>query len=272
VPVTRVILIAALVLSSAGVVRAQTPVTDELDAVRRALAAPDFSAADLALDRAAQQQMTTDDLATWLELRVLVSYADERLGTLEESLTALASFAPGRPVPSAFPRAVQRRFEELRALDGRIRVGGELTSTASPESELRRVGVIATILDDPGHLVRRTRVRARVGTGALLELGPEARIDVRGDRGQPIRVEYVIEAFGPGDALLASAGTESMPLVGSIPGMPRDETPLITGLVVGGVAVTIGVVVLVIAGIATDGFRGETSLIHTPAMAPLVRF
>ncbi|MCC6877607.1 MAG: hypothetical protein IT378_25085, partial [Sandaracinaceae bacterium] len=195
-------------------------------------------------------------------------------GALDEALAGLVSIAHEGEAPASFPRSVRARYEELRARGVRVELGAELATSRSSDANERGFGVVAVVADDPGHLVRRTRVRARAAGGEWRELTPSDRIALPGDRARDADVEYVVEGLGPGGSVIATYGTEERPIEAVVEGIPPDETPMIVGLVVGGAAIVAGIVVTLAAAIATDGFRdGMTTVIGpTSAGVPLIRF
>lgn len=240
-----------------------------LEQARAGLESADFGTADRALDRAAQGSMSRAELLEWLELRALLAYADQRLGALDETLRAYASLVPtGAAPPPSFPGPVRARLAELQAEARSIRVAAHVGS----DGARREIQVAAEVLDDPGHLVRRTRVRARIGRAPLRELAAGQSLSATGDVHRELRVAYVVDAYGPGGAWLTSAGSARAPREVTVAGLAVDQTPLVVGATIAGVTVALGIIALVVAAAATDGFReGASTVVHGPGL-PLLSF
>lgn len=257
----------ALVLAWAPASAAQDEpsVAVVLDEASVAIDEARFVDADVALDRAARSTLSRDELLRWLGLRALLSFADGRLGALEEALQGYASLlGPDEPLPS-FPTPLRTRIAELR--EAGLHVALRATPATTPTTEGRSVALPAEASSDPGHLVRSIEVWLSIdGAPEALVLPTEAR-PIEGDVHRDVELRYRLLARGPGDAVIALEGTPEAPLVAVLPGLPRGvDEGLVAVLVIAGVVVVAGAVVLG-WGASDDWWRGDTTVIRTPLLS-----
>jgi hypothetical protein len=233
----------------------------DLDHARHALEEAGFEEVDGALDRVSRCALDRPALSRWLVLRTLVSYADERLGALDESLRGLVSLRlPERP--ALLPPSVARRYDELWETSPPIELGAALV--VEPFEGRRRIGVVPRHVTDPGRLVRHVEVHARIGRTPFRLLAPDERLDLP-DLESTVTVDVVLRGLGPGGALLVTQGEERDPLRLVVEGVPPNRRPLVIGLTLAAAFFVVAGVALAIAGVLTDGFRnGETRA--TPTM------
>jgi hypothetical protein len=258
----------ALALSSgawaASVARAQPAppacrVDAELDLAQEALEAAQFEAAVQALDRASRCPSSRDALVRTLVLRALVAYADERLGALEEAVRALVSLGLSER-PQGLPPPVARRYEEVRASQAPIALLGE--AVVSVRGGSRRIGIAPRVTGDATGLVRRVEVRARLPGQRFRLLEGDLKLEL--PHLDAARVEYVLVAYGPGDALVASQGSEDSPGSLRVEAAPRDTRGFVAAIVVAGVLLVVAGAAVGVAAWLTDGFRNDDVRVRPP--------
>lgn len=258
-----------LAVSVPAAAQSECAVAPLLQDAQQALEEADFEGADQLLDRVSQCPLELSELRSMLELQVLVSFADERLGALERNLRALVSLDPEAGASPLFPSAVTDRFEEIRAETPEVDAEVELVSDYA-EGELS-VGLVAQRRHDPGNLVRRVDVYARLsGAGEYRLLGPGERLRIE-EPHEPATIDAHLVLFGPGEARLATRGSPSEPLRMQVDPMPMNRRPLRIGLTIGGLLLAVGAAVFVVAAVRTDGFRGEETTV-SPATRSLLSF
>jgi hypothetical protein len=259
---TSAILLAIACTASTAVAQ-PTPASIALDEARAALEEPDLVAASAAVDRALSlPTLSPTELATAIRIRALLAYAEDRLGALEESLAGLAMLEPGGEVPPEFPPPLRARYAEIAAEGRALVLRAELVVERGARG--RSLRVVPTVEGDVGRLVRSLRVRVGVAGGALTAVDPDEPQAI-GAPDRAVEIDYVIDAYGPGGALLAQLGTESAPTEAVVDADPTDDTYLHVALVSVGAAVLAGAVALVVAWLATDGFTaGQSTLVDPP--------
>lgn len=261
--------IAWLAVAAPAGAQPECDVNELLAGARTALEDAEFERADVLLDGVSRCPLDLDDLRAMLELQVLVSFADERLGALERSLRALASLDPEAAAPAFFPGAVVARWEEIRAQSEPLDAEVELVSEY--QDGIHRVGLVANRRQDPGNLVLRVDVFARLsGSGDYRLMRPGQRLEID-EPHEPATIEAHLALFGPGEARLASRGTPSDPVRLEVDPVPVDRRPLRIGLVVGGLLLAVGAAVFVVAAVRTDGFRSDETTAN-PATRALMSF
>jgi hypothetical protein len=160
--------------------------------------------------------LTLRDLALLLESRALVHHAMGNEPALESDLTRLAAIAPDHEFDESVPPELRDSFQRLRArLPGRLR----LRATAEPTAS--GITIEVEVLDAPAAIVRAVRIRGRAGDGEWAE-ATDAPLVVTASAGE--RVQYYVEAVGPGGAVLVNRGSEGEPLVASMPAAPEPRS------------------------------------------------
>jgi hypothetical protein len=130
-----------------------------------------------------------------------------RADAMERDLAGLAALEPGRTLPAAAPPEVLERWAAI------IATAEPLELLAVARWEVGVVAVRAVSDGDPGGLVRRIRVGARL-VGRDYALGDDrVELVTADDSG----VEYYAEAIGPGGAVVATAGSAEAPLTSAPP-------------------------------------------------------
>ncbi|MBX3274593.1 MAG: hypothetical protein KF729_30285 [Sandaracinaceae bacterium] len=216
-----------------------------LEAARAEMAGARFAEAAARLDAAAAAPDGLDRpaLVTLLRLRALARHALRDADAARADLVALLSLEPGATLGAEAPPSLTRALEEARASSGPgLRVDAEASRSAGGFTVSSRAS------GDPAGLVRRLRVLAlREDT---VEPHEGARVEIAGEG----TLRYVVEAIGPGGAVLATAGTPSAPReLRAEPARvaaPRaaseeggDDTALIVGIGAGAAAVIAGVAI-----------------------------
>ncbi len=239
------LLVSALLAASVAwpAVALAHPLVDE---GRRLYEEAEFVSALDALGRAeAQTDLTLADLEALLAQRVLVQVALGNQDAVRADLRRLLAVAPDHTLARGAPPEVARLFTELRAEStGSVRV------VASTDAAAASVTITVRAENDWASLVRTVRTSARVVGTADWDVATDAPLlvpTVPGDR-----VEYFVEAIGPGGAVLAQSGSAESPLraaagAGAEVASSGEIWPIIVGVVVGlvvvGVAVAVAVVV-----------------------------
>lgn len=263
--VVLALVVSSLPLASAA---AQEPAPEDaarlLDDASTAIDDARFVDADVSLDQATRTTFARPELLRWLGLRALLSYADGRLGALEEALAGFASLAPtDGELPSAFPSPLRARLTELRAL------GESITLRATPAVSLegggRELSLPVEATDDPGHLVRSIEVWAAIDDGAEALLAPGETRRIEGDVHRDFELRYRLIAHGPGGAAVATAGSLGAPLTLRVPGAPRSglDDGWIAAIVTASVVVLAGAIVLG-WGASENWWRGTATSVIGP--------
>lgn len=272
----RLVLLAALlVVALPALVSAQEPANEAIEAARVALDEGDLLGAGTAVDRALSSDvLDREQLRDVLVLRALLSYADDRLGMLEESLEALAMLEG--PEPTAFPPPLRTRYREIVAVDHAIALDVELVTDVLDDR--RTVRVVPVAHGDAGHLVRELRVTAAVGEGPLAAVSPDAPL-LAGDPHAEREVHWTVQALGPGGVVIASRGAPEAPETSVLAALPVDHTFLHVAIVTGAAVIVAAAIAVTIAAFATDGFTaGQPTTIApigcsgAPCPAPLISF
>jgi hypothetical protein len=189
-----------MVLGSASRASAH-PIVDE---ARRLLLEAEFDAALAALDRAeAAADLTRAEVVLLLETRALIYAGRAQQVEMERVLDALASLAPTHQFAPEVPPALRRQF--VRLVSSRA---GPLAIHAVTRETEDGVEITGRAENDAVGLVRGVRVSARVG--GRVEVG---RGSLRLAIDEGARVEYFVEAIGPGGAVIASDGDAQEPLL-----------------------------------------------------------
>jgi hypothetical protein len=243
----------ALMLASGAHASAQA--LADLDEAHRAIDEADFPAAVLALDHAAASAMTHDELLRWLELHSLLAFADGRLGALEEALHGYATLlAPGQAPSSSLPRPLRERLAELEG--ERITVRGEPAVTVA--NGARVLAMPTTVVEDPGHLVRRVDVRVRVGDAEPVALAPGETVALPGDVHADVEIGWTLSAVGPGGAIVQQVDETGT----TIAGLPRSSDDALIGGIVAGAVALVGVAVVLAWGASDNWWRGSVTSVH----------
>jgi len=190
---------------------------DSLDTALAALDEGDFDAAATAFDAAlAGDDLSRPELLALLEARAALHFALHEESALDVDLGWLAALDPGHSFGDNRPPDLARRFVEIeQSHPGALQV----TATALPsDAEVR---VAARMEHVPEGMDARLRVCLRI-EGAAWRCVDGA---VASSPGSASGVYYYAEAFGPGGAIVASAGSASTPLHLASPGGSVDVAP-----------------------------------------------
>ncbi|MFT5357651.1 MAG: hypothetical protein ACI9KE_004888 [Polyangiales bacterium] len=232
-----------------------------LVAARQALENAEFETADVLLDRVSQCPLNVEMLRAMLELQVLVGFADQRLGALERHLRSLVSLDPSAEAPQIFPRAVVARWEELQRSTPQLEASAEVVSEY--EEGVHAVGIVAQRQNDPGNLVLRIDVFARLsGQERYRLLGNGQRLEIS-EPHEPASIDVYLALYGPGGAQVGSRGSPEAPLQLPVEPIPVNRRPLRIGLAVGMVLFAVAAAVFVVAAVRTDGFRGGETTVNS---------
>ncbi len=208
--------------------------------------------------------LTRDDLVELLGARSLAYLAMDDASALRQELRALASLAPehrwGREAP---PELGEAFAQTLEVVDGTVQVRSE--SEGVPGG----VSVEAEAVDDHGDLVRELRIFTRVGGGSWRRTRSGTQAAPAGQR-----LDYYVQAIGPGGAVLAAEGSRDEPLQsepalagGSLVRSEDDEGGGISPWVWIGIGAGVLVAVGVVLAIVLVGSSGESG---TQPESPLV--
>jgi hypothetical protein len=211
-----------------------------IDDARRLYEDADFEQALAALDRAeASTDLTRDDVVEMLRLRAELHLALGDVPSMELDVLQLLEVDPSARIPASAPPEMRDAAERARD-----RTRGPLAIDATAVPSASGVTIEARPAGDPGGLIARIEVHARVGDGAWS--GPSAPpATIALPPGE--RVAYYAEAIGPGGATLVHAGTRDEPRTwgGELAAADR-ETPSggVSDEVWIGIGIGAGVVVL----------------------------
>ena len=235
----------ALALSLPAAVAAQDP-AGAIATARAEMAAARFAEATARLDAAAAAPDGLDRaaLVALLRRRALARHALRDPAAAHADLVALLSLDPDATLDAEAPPSLTRALEEARASSGpALRVEAEATRSPGGFTVRSRVS------GDPAGLVRRLRVLAL--RDATVEPHEGARVEIAAQD----TLRYVVEAIGPGGAVLVTLGTPTAPREIRAP-LARaaasrdaaddgggDDTALVVGLAAGAVALSAGLAI-----------------------------
>ncbi len=214
----------------------------------------DFQGALSTLDQAEQTNgLTRDDLVRLLALRGLVHLGMRDDSALRRDMSRLASIDPHHSFATTAPPELPGAFDQAKqGLPGAMRIETHVVPTASG------VAVQASVENDPLSLVRQVRVNARQG-GEIFHTGVGS---VELATTSPARVQYYVQAVGPGGAVLLSRGSAAAPLEAPAPMPTHPRTPHVSHgspwlwIGIGGAAVIVVVGAILIGVLAgNDGSR-----------------
>lgn len=157
------------------------------------------------LDRAEDgNDLSREDLVELLTLRAMAHRGRRQMDLAEVDLFRLASLDPEHRFGRRVHPALRRLFATV--LD---RIPGPIHLEVGAEREGEVVTVRASINDDVAALAQGFRIHAR-SVGGPWQTSPHAELalSVMPDEA----AEYFVEALGPGGAVIASEGTEAVPL------------------------------------------------------------
>jgi hypothetical protein len=251
-----------LLLSFASTVAAQGGISEGVELLQRA----EFENAVQAFDRAeaASEGLTRDDLIQLYIHRASAQLALQQGARMRADLRRLASLDPRHEFG---PETRPEIFEAFEALAG----GAPISLSSDVSEDPGGVRVTGQVANDSENLTRGVRIRARVGAGDWRE--GEGSLVLPAAVGGT--VEYVVEAVGPGGAVLSNEGTSDAPathvLGGASGSGPTSDDPLDddegsnVGLIVGIVA-GVAVVALIVAIIAVAASSGNDQTMPDPPM------
>jgi hypothetical protein len=253
-----------LLLSFASTAAAQGGISEGIELLQRA----EFESAVEAFDRAerANEGLSREDLVELYIHRAGAQLALQQGARMRDDLRRLASLEPGHEFgPETRPEMV----EAFEALAG----GSPISITTDLSEDPGGVRVRAEVESDPEGLTRTVRVRARIGDGDWQQ--GEGSLVLPAAVGGT--VEYVVEAVGPGGAVLANEGTIAAPATHALGGAtgtgPDPEDPLDddddddsnVGVIVGVIA-GVAAVALIVAIIAIAASSGNDQTMPDPPM------
>ncbi|MCC7537358.1 MAG: hypothetical protein IT379_14140 [Deltaproteobacteria bacterium] len=196
---SRVALTAAVVLGIVGS-HAVAAAHDEVERGCTLVSRGEFAQALVALERAeASSTMERADVVRALECRALVRFASRDMEALAGDLRRIASLDPEHRLSEDFPPDVAATFAEL------ARGRSALAVRVTIERADGRARVAAVTTGDDDDLVRRVRVRARVGRARWSEGTDVVELAASPEDA----VAYEVTAIGPGGATLARSSDVS---------------------------------------------------------------
>ncbi|MEM9188190.1 MAG: hypothetical protein AAGF12_03395 [Myxococcota bacterium] len=154
--------------------------------------------------------LTREDVIAIYDARCLI-YRATRRAELQRAITALGSLEPTHRFPAEAPPELQALF------DAEVHTGLFIELDVTPS--LETVTVDARVANDVAGLVSEVVRYVDLGDGTFREvqereLRPEGRT-----------VRYFVEAFGPGGAVLASAGSRDAPEIARLHLAPLQSAP-----------------------------------------------
>jgi len=155
-------------------------------------------------------ELTRDDLVRLFETRALIRLAMNDRAEYLADLGALASIDPEHAFGREVPPDVTTDFARVRAAQG-----GPLRVAVTTAPAEGGVEIGARVENDGSHLVERLELSGRPTGGADWRNGTDGHLTLAVAPGD--RLEYAAVARGPGDAVLASAGTREAPLTFQVP-------------------------------------------------------
>jgi hypothetical protein len=215
----------------------------QIDEGMRLMDDADFAGAVSAFDRAESGPLDRAALLRLLAGRAMARWATGDAGFARRDLAGLRSLDGAFELPPEAPPDLVAVFEEASP--------EPLVVHARWDTSDGIATLVVSAVDDPGRLVRSTRLHVRVGQGAWQI--PTLPVSVALAAGE--HVAAYVELVGPGGAILATAGSESDPILDAptapaaalapdAPAAPADQTGLFIGLGVGiGVAVIAAIVI-----------------------------
>jgi hypothetical protein len=246
---------------------AAAPVSAQLEEARGFYEEAEFDQALAALDRAAAGEgLDLSGAVALLELRAELHLALGDAAAVDHDMVQLATLAPDHVLDPHHPPELQESLTRARAAAGQpLALHVETTPSEG------RLALDASVVGDPGHVVREIRIEHRQDGGAWEAGG--ASVEIAGGAS----VEVVVSAIGPGGAVLTAEGTHDAPRSYAIPAAAvaapsaADPWPFI-GIGIGvGVAVIIGIIVGVV--VATTPSESDRTQPGLPMISPLtVRF
>ncbi len=224
---------------------------DALARAREAFDRAELEAAIAAYDEAAAGDgLSRAELMELLRGRALARHAARDVAGAEQDLVALLSLDPDAELGEMAPPALQRSFARLR---GEVSAPLAIEVSVTPLPDGFRVRT--TVREDVASLVREIRVHARTDGEWSVEAGDDVAIVAD-------RLEYAVEAIGPGGAVIAHEGTREDPRTIEAPRVePEPEAPAPAGddtvaIAVGvsvGAAAVIAAVAIVLAVVLAPG-------------------
>jgi hypothetical protein len=189
----------------------------EVERARQLVLDGDYDAARPALDAAlARDDLDVEDLIELLEARALLFHGLSDRDALDRTLRSLASFAPTHRFGPRFPPDLAARSVEIgREMRGRLRV---VTRRVPSAVGLR---LEANVENDGASLVRELRYRVFDSRSGQWQ---PAIAPIEASAGRELLV--VVEAIGPGGAVLARDGSPDAPVRLEGPSAVASEDPV----------------------------------------------
>jgi hypothetical protein len=196
-----VLTIASVAIAVApGVARAHPMVDDGTRAIERAR----FEEALAIFDRATRaDDLSVDDLVRLLEGRALAHRAMGDEAAASADLERLAAIRPDHELARHVPPEIAQILRTVRS-----RRAGPLRAQLAVRRGRGRATVAVSLVNDPGGLVVRTRVAARVGSSGWIEGGERVEIEVP----DGASVDVHVEVIALGGARVIEQGSRDVPL------------------------------------------------------------
>jgi hypothetical protein len=250
--------VAASALFDAGIAHAHP----QIERVQSQYDAAEFDDA-LRLAREAEEghDLTQADLVALLELKALLHLATGDTAAMQADVRAILAIAPAHTFSPASPP------ELVEAADAARRTGVPRVSVdARAEARDGRLELRADAVDAPAGLVRAVRIRHTTDDGAWTAPA-DAPISLPVPAGGTLAWSALV--VGPGDAIVAQAGSEEAPLrwPPAADSEASSRTWLWVGIGAGVVAVAAGVIVTAV--LLSHGESDETAP-QLPAVARLL--
>lgn len=249
--------------------------SSRLEEAKRYYEEAEFSKALDVLDRSEfGGSLTRSDLLELMTIRAMIHFALDDERSLHSTLIKIASLSPNFIFPKSAPPALRDKFKEAKK-----ETSGQLQLKVLVSRQTSSVSLHPEIEHDPGKIVRETRLYTRSG-GDSWKLSSGVSVEL--PLGVGVKVDYYAEAIGPGNTVIASEGSRSVPkeivitpsaasIPGSVPVSPagheKEEGGSMTPWIIVGV-VTVAAAVggfFLIRALTSNG-NGDNTQISPPTI------